>query len=264
MPRLDNLLQKIRGILADPEATRWSDDLLTSFIYDGQRDICRRAKLLRSQTTIALMENIALYQLPDDFMLIDKVEVIDQGTLNMVSHTFLDKEYDYWEDDRGNTILAVVYDKYLRGQLRVYPIPEDIFEQNNEVDTYGVATDMDNAIFNSEFGVITDISNYAFPVHMNSPYGIITNDYITKLLRVYYIRKPSDNELEIDDIFDQALQNYAVFMALRNDMDAQNRSAAAEFFAFYERDLKEAIRDDSLDFTRNNNKQYTVPYNGGI
>jgi len=415
MNRITNIITRVRDTLADSSGDRWSDDKLIRLIDDAQKDICRRAKLLRTKNQVIVKNNEGTINLPDDLLLLDRV--LYKGTLlPFKSHLELDSNSTNWENDIGEP-KYLVYDKQSKYQAKLYPIPtnldldtyiftdgqyledintltdklgfvSDIKEPNIEyifkdsvysqlitkttnsvladdfgftdnivtdlytyeiLNDYGVVTnitsDVNTGFYyknNSDFGLLTDIivnkndvieyidSNRDFGiitdidgVLLNSDYGVTDNyvggtlitetdyDYgfissvegltqnknygvvtsfstdniseeyhknnlglVTKiseldnLLTIYYFKTPDtiqsiNSFLDIPEDYDLAIKYYVTSKALRDDMDTQNRDFGNEEFSFYKRELKEAIYDDSKDFTRNNT-QYETVYNGAF
>jgi hypothetical protein len=410
MGRIQNIILRARDTLADPDGERWSDDRLIRLIDEAQKDICRRAKLLRTKIPISVYNGIQIIYLPDDLLLLDRV-VYNGKRVPLIGHSELDETVPGWETEEG-TLTNIVYDKLNRGILKFYPIPNDVseggvfeftdtsyledisyqfnsdygisvevpeytfenslaledinYEFSNDYgiltegqsgDTldsdYGIATDITtvsysecgcnplNSYISGEYGVISDMVSLDKEVKvLESPYGVITesgdfivlddygvlsnaytadvetltrdsgygvvsslegydlsSDYgiLTEIsdedfdldiynvdfgvtvgfsttdatLDVYYIKKPNtitsiDDSIEIDNIFDVAIKYYVTGKALRDDMDTQNRTVGNEELAFYDRELIEAIKDDYRDFTRSDNNQYKIRYNGGF
>ena len=137
--------------------------------------------------------------------------------------------------------------------------------------SYGVTVSIDGYSIDKDFGLLATVKDEDFNYeNFNSDFGILTGWTVSNsLLTVYYLKKPSTikyvtDELEIDDIFDSAIKYYVTGKALRDDMDAQNRTVGNEELNFYTRELQEAITDDFIDFTRNDGKQYYVSYKGGV
>lgn len=122
MGRVSDILLRARDTLGDVKKERWSDERLIRLIDDGQKDICRRAKLLRTSTDMLVVDGIATYEMPEDFLLLDKVDINNRRT-PLIGHTELDKRMSEWVTHRG-TPQFIVYDKQDRGKLRIYPIPD--------------------------------------------------------------------------------------------------------------------------------------------
>jgi hypothetical protein len=135
---------------------------------------------------------------------------------------------------------------------------------------YGVVVGIEGLSINSDFGVLTSLSSDDVEFeNMINVYGV-TTDIIETFgkLTIYYLKRPDDitsldSVIEIDEIFDAAIKYYVTGKALRDDMDAQNRTVGNEELQFYDRELIEAIKDDVMDFTRNNT-QYTANYIGAF
>lgn len=407
MTRVERILLKVRDTLADQKKERWSDERLIRLLDEGQKDLCRRAKVLRTTAEFIIFDGKHTYEMPSDFLLLDKISINDVP-IKLIGHQELDKSIDKWELRTG-AVTHAVFDKQLRGKVRLFPVPAynngnrlriqpsyssyayakirqsygviaklaqaseftnsefgvttaitGIFQwQEDEglpkvivkdykmmsdfgvatdivldktpdteltglnrgvvtsvdgylTDTFGVISDVevkDNVElqFTDDYGASTDFSisskfryfthfrNYgeiatACDSEFNSPYGFtfgfelatpqnvvfesnfgLTESitYIHNFMKVYYIKKPSDvvdkdSVIEVDDCFDNALKYYICGKALRDDQDTQNRATGNEELSFYERELTEALSDDSHDFTRTGERVYEFQYNGGI
>lgn len=122
MTRIEKILIRVRDTLADPKGERWSDERLLRLLDEAQKDLCRRAKLLRSKTSFIVFDGQEYYKMPEDFMLLDKV-YINEEPIPLVGHTDLDNKYSKWDSMRG-VVSGVVYDKQMRGNIRLFPIPD--------------------------------------------------------------------------------------------------------------------------------------------
>lgn len=404
MTRVEKILTRARDTLGDPDKTRWSDERLLRLLDEGQKDLCRRAKLLRAKAEFIVFDGKGYYDMPEDFLLLDKVTINDMP-VPLIGHTDLDHKVAKWETLTG-AVQNVVFDKQLRGKIRLFPIPDykngnilqvvpsynsylygkvrepygvianmaqasqftgsqygvttsitGIFQWQEDFDlprvvvkdykmssrygvtsqiiidstpdytvdpefgcvtsitgfssdVYGAITDVQGTDYNIQFTSVTGegvafniFENFGYFTHfknrgditdwcdgkLNSPYGYTADiesldrkdvvfesafglatsiTYIRNNMVVFYIKKPKDitkldSVIEVDDAFDTALKYYVVGMAFRDDVDTQNRALGSEELSLYERELQTAIREDTLDFTHNNNVQYEVKYNGG-
>ena len=193
MSRIQDILIRARDTLADPNGSRWSDARLIRLVDEAQKDICRRAKLLRTKTIIAVYAGQATYQLPPDLLLLDRV-VFQDATLPLLSYSQLDNKDSFWEVKKG-TVEACVYDKQNRGSIRLYPIPKDeviinyTFSQDLWLDEVVYEIDQDYGvvisgaledIIDTDYGIATDIidtigTDYGITIDTNSSnYGLIT------------------------------------------------------------------------------------------
>lgn len=270
MGRLENIILKVRDTLADPNGERWPDTRLLRLVDEAQKEICRHAKLLRTKITFPIYLNEANYTLPDDLLLLDRV-LYNNQVIPLKSHLQLDNEVDGWEGEFGK-VEAVVFDKQNRGIIKLYKIPSELEGKDTYTSTtdYGVAAEVEGYLLNSDYGLVVDLDIGYYFDDYNSDYGLLIDwevsvDYLT----IYYIKKPIDitsltDELEIDDAFDNAIKYYVTGKALRDDMDTQNRTVGNEELSFYKEELLHAIKDDEMDFTRNNSKQFYVEYKGVI
>lgn len=122
MNRVREIILRARYTLADPKGERWSDEQLLSYLDEAQKDLCRRAKLLRSEVVFDVLEGMNEFEMPEDFLLLDLV-LFNDRSLYLKGHTELEKHDAKWTTRVGapNT---VIFDKQMRGKLRLYPIPE--------------------------------------------------------------------------------------------------------------------------------------------
>lgn len=273
MTRIENLLIDIRDSLADPNGTRWSDNRLLRLINEAHEDMCMRAKILRDTTFIPVSIGINTYTMQDNVYLLDKV-VLNGVTLKLVTHSELDEKHPGWELDTG-VPKYIVIDKMNRKKLRVYPTPNNYNNQEDAEVTfnpspYGVTISIDNTNTLTPYGIVTSVINTSETISFDSVYGVLTGQslYLDTLV-VYYIKKPDtidsiNSTLLIDSLFDKCIKFYVAGMALRDDMDTQNRTVGTEFLAYYDRDLNTLISDSTLDFTSTSTQQYETRYNGGF
>lgn len=122
MSRVENILLRVRDTLGDHAKSRWDDELLIRLLNEAQIDICRRAKLLRSQVSQIITDGVSEYEMPEDFLLLDKVD-INKVRIPLIGHTELDKNYPKWTTKSGE-VKFIVYDKQTRGKIRLFPTPD--------------------------------------------------------------------------------------------------------------------------------------------
>ena len=287
MGRIANILTRVRDSLGDPSATRWSNDRLLRLLDEAQNDIAVHADLLRSRAEISIFNDISTYSLPAEALKLTRVLGTDKATLAsdttaerrpipVKTHSQMDELDLYWEDNTSDGIEAVVFDKLDAKQFKVYPIPT----VDDAATAYSVAPDLGVLItaagdtVPSPYGMLTDVTTTAsLTATFSSAFGVVTDmsSALTSLI-VYYNRRPTvlddyskidiDQVLEIDEIFDRALKHYVIGMALRDDMDTQNRTVGNEELVFYERERKLASQVSSVDNTTV--LQQTINYNDGF
>lgn len=169
MTRIEKILIRVRDTLADPKGERWSTARLIRLIDEAQKDICRRAKLLRSKTQFIVFDGQATYTMPEDFLLLDKV-YINNEPIPLTGHTDLDKAYGRWDSLKGR-VSRVVYDKQMRGEIRLFPIPDycngNRFEVVPSFNTYYEGK------IRGAYGVVANISNAG--QFTDGVYGVTTS-----------------------------------------------------------------------------------------
>ncbi|HEC26697.1 MAG TPA: hypothetical protein ENI67_04725 [Gammaproteobacteria bacterium] len=280
MTRLDDILERSRDSLADPNKERWTDARLLRLADEAQKIICIKAKLLRTKTIIALVSNQAEYQLPANFLALSRVLDSVGDKLPFVSHEGADRDYGTsWETQIGSTIKAVIYDKLDFMRFKVYPIPS--IASTATLDTlatlsspYGVLVDGSDtagaAILIDYYGIVSNVVRTDGPVVFTSLYGVTTG--LTRStysdMTVYYYRRPAaiidtSTNLEIGELFDRAMKFYIAGMALLDDRDIQNVTLGKKKLDFFYSEVAEAIKDSEQDFT-GSHTQYDAPYTGGF
>lgn len=257
MGRVEDILTRARNTLSDHDKTRWSDARLISLVDEAQKDICRHGKILRGRLILTYFAGQSIYNLPEEVTTVDKV-LLNGRKIPMISHDDLDSYDPEWETRVGD-VQYCVYDKRNRTYIRLWPATVDNLDDIDGTvipnSDYGFTVSIDGYVSNQDYGLITDIEYY--------------DESVENTIVVYYLKKPADvtdsyRILSVDDTYDNAIKYYVVGKALRDDIDAQNRAAGAEELAFYDRELREIIKDDSTDFTRNSSSKYRNDYIGFI
>lgn len=167
MNRIEEILIRARDTLADPKGEKWSESELLRLVDEAQKDLCRRAKLLRSEISFNVKAGEAFYSLPDDFMFLDSVYLNDRA-LTLKGHAELDKLGD-WSSKEGQPA-AVVFDKQVRGKFRLYPIPDS--SANWTVINAPVRVTDERARIREDFGVVAGVE---FPNRVTSDFGVATS-----------------------------------------------------------------------------------------
>lgn len=127
--------------------------------------------------------------------------------------------------------------------------------------TMGVVVSITGYGSNSDYGLVAELVDTENTDSVyNSVYGVLTGlSYQEDLpaVKIYYLQKPQkitsvNDQLEVADIWDQALKHYVAGRALLDDIDAQNRQVGSAELELYMRELALAKKQSSEDFTRRN------------
>lgn len=233
MSKVIKVITDIRDTLNDPDGDRWTNTRLIRAINEGIRDINKRAKILRGKSYFNIQGGVSLYKLEANIQIVTRC-VYNNKSVAFKSHTEMDELSDTWEEDIGDELQYIVYDKLNRGEIRLYPTPTSTIGDSLPA-----------------FGVITNLDSFEF----NQPYGIITNfvDIVDGLV-IYYIKKPDlvevlNDDLPLDDTWDKAIKHYVCGVTLRDDTDVQNRQFGNEEIQLYGMELQIASKDSSNNFT---------------
>jgi len=256
MSRTTEIFLLVRDTLNDHDKQRWTDATLLRNLNQGIKDIAIQSKLFKDSTAIALNNGQEIYTLPDSILRLSHC-THDWEPIPLVTSGWMDanREIDWRYTTSENGITHVVFDEVKRRQLRVYPRPFGDYDAVYELmDTpYGVTVDIEGYTMDSVYGVISSIADPDIQAESTeSLYGVLSGMSVAEAIIIYYTECPPlptsvDQDPPIDSSFDTALKYYVCAMALRNDLDAQNRAMANEELVLYQRDLDIIIALASTD-----------------
>lgn len=175
MTRVEKILLRVRDTLADPNGERWSNARLIRLLDEAQKDLCRRAKVLRSTAEFVVFDGKAFYDMPEDFLLLD-IALVNNTPIPLIGHQDLNKTVDKWELNKGK-VTNVVFDKQLRGKIRLYPIPD--YGRKNTFTIVPAFNSYAYAKVRQPYGVVARVAQGG--EFTNSAYGFTTK--ITSLLQ---------------------------------------------------------------------------------
>lgn len=257
MSRIRDIFDRVRDKLGDQKAQRWNELTLMRLLVDGLDDISIHTKMFTGVAHLPLVQGHAEYVLPDDLIELSDVLFKDAALPLVTVSQMNSKVGKHWRSTTTeHDIQYAVYDKINVLKLRLYPRPiaDQIVESYVfEPSVYGIDISIEGYESSSNFGLITDIVDEDSIEHTQPDlYGFISDVIDSATITVIYTRHAAhpefaDDTLELPPIYDRALVYYIVGMALRNDLDAQNRAAGAEELKLYLRELSVAT-----DITSNN------------
>jgi len=281
--RIENIILRARDTLADPSAKRFSNERLLRLVSDGQQDIVKQSKILRSQFNLLPETNKAIYDLPTDVWQFTRASVkgipvpfrtydeLDNfgSNANIMSDVYqlnsygnevdFGLHYSNWQEKTGPKVTTLVYDRMNVHQIRLFPIPNEESADFNYVfsSVYGVITDIGGGTFNSQYGVVTNITIVGYEVTISGNFGVVTSlQEALYPISIWYFQLAPDiatvnDNLVVSPMFDVALKYYVVGHALRDDLDVQNRQMGSESLSFYERELVLAKSSSAINNTQN-------------
>ena len=222
-----DIIQKVRYTISDPNSERWTDNRLLSLLNDALLDLALTTRLYNAVKFLQLFKNSAIYSLADIAIKIERVEYLDKP-LEKFSYRLMDETFGAnWQTEESDTPTHIAYDLRKSAEFKVYPIP-----------TLGA---VNTTISNSNFGIITDINYEDVQVVIGEGSGDIDAPNLVNYLKVYYIAEPVKLTAltdTLDPVIDRTmlstLAHYVAGMALRDNMDTQNRAMANEEIALYE------------------------------
>jgi len=253
MSRITEIFLRARDTLNDAEKQRWSDATLLRNLNQGITDIAIQSGLFKNTTTIALNNGQEMYTLPESILRLSHCSY-NWRPLPLVTSGWMDHnrepDWRYTITKNALGITHVVFDEIKRRQLRVYPRPFGDYQAVYELmdSPYGVTVAIDDYEMDTPYGVIGSIVDPDVNAEsLTELYGVLAGMAVAEAVIIYYTECPElptaiDQDPPIDGCFDTALKYYVCAMALRNDIDTQNRSMANEELVLYQRDLDE-IKD---------------------
>lgn len=120
MGRVADIITRVRYTLRDA-SDRYSDTSLLRKISEGQKDIVKKAKLLRFKEQIAVLANVVEYTCTTNVLTITRASSYTGRKIPFATHEELDEKSINWEADTGNDIEAIVIDRQNKGIISVYP-----------------------------------------------------------------------------------------------------------------------------------------------
>lgn len=246
MSRIEDIFLRARDTLNDHDKQRWSDATLLRNLNQGITDIAIQTGLFKNSTAIAINNGQDVYALPDSMLRLSHC-TFDWRTLPLRSSSWMDhnREPDWRLTSTEGDITAVVFDEIKRRELRLYPRPFGDYDAVYEImdSVYGVTVDIEGYDMDTPYGVIGTIVDPDINAEsLSNLYGVLAGMAVADAIIIYYTECPPlptaiDQDPPVDVCFDTALKYYVCAMALRNDIDVQNRSLANEELVLYNRDL---------------------------
>lgn len=120
MGRVADIITNVRHVLRDA-SDRYTDTSLLRKISAGQKDIVKKAELLRFKEQIAVLANVTEYTCTTSVLTIKRVSSYLGNNIPFTTHEELDENSVNWEADTGNDIDAIIVDRQNKGVISVYP-----------------------------------------------------------------------------------------------------------------------------------------------
>lgn len=234
--RVEDILARVRDVLADPSKTRYTDTNLLRLLTSGVNDFLIRTKVSKSVLYIPIENYVALYKLQDYSQAILRVQYLDLS-LEPKTIAEMDALDPNWVSTKGEVPLYVIFENLPQGSFKIYPkVASSTTSIVTVTNTYGGLIDIEMTDELVGFPDLDDLETF-----------------VSSYLTITYIRKQGDittsTELYIDSMYDEALVYYVSGMALRADADTQNRAFGNEQITLYNGYVDKAFKNES---THNN------------
>ncbi len=245
-----DILKKARYALSDTATDRWTDERLLALLNDGILDIAKNTTLFIENTFYTVANTVVDIDLTDRALKVLRAEYLDEP-LPFYSFKEMDAKSPTWQLDEGDEVEAIVYDEQRNGLLKQYPIVENAQNPHFE--------------WSSVYGIVTYISYSDIQPVLEDYYGDISGIPDDALIKFYYIRKHEkiddiNTELDIDDLIEKPLVHYIVGTALRDNLDAQNRSMGTEELQLYYQTVEEYNIQKFYNFVRTKHEARYRPH----
>ena len=293
MARASDIIRAARVLLADTDAEspRWSDEDLLSHLSEGQQELAKATRHLRGSINIPLLFGQHQYRLPTDLLRIKAVwyrgttlPIATIDDLNRVQYYYetfspiqaLNTFGAYYNQStqllenmwRNETtegrIRAIILENENIDSFRVYPRPFNTELPGAPVEDTGsgVLTDGDGIIERVNDPEVEESSNA-----VQDPSGAVveigtSNEFITlDYSRIPDVLRTMDAELETKRAYDIALKYYVAYQAYLSNTDRNSIDKSHLHLQNYERQVKMARTEASLN-NRDSNQSTTTyrPY----
>jgi len=250
--KISEIFTDARYKLADPDGKSWSNARLLSLLNNGIRNIVYNTELLKAETYVLLVEGQQKYDISDLAIKITRVD-FESKSITFKTHADLDNLNIDWDLDTSSKIKHIIYDKSDRGVFKVYPRPEKLVTN----------------VISSPYGIITAIDTVYDITYYGETLQDLPNDIVNNgTMKIYYVKNPDkytiddlENEIILDDIWDDILVHWIVGTALKDDRDEQNRVIGADNLKEYTEKLSTAKAGAVSEFTASKGR---TTYNGGF
>lgn len=263
MSRISDIFLLARDTLGDSSQQRYTDPLLLRNLRLAIKDIAIQTNLFKMIITIPLKNGRSTYIMPKGILSLSHV-TYDREPLPLRSSGWMtaNREIDW----RTKSVLLpagklefAIFDEVKRREISTYPRAFGDFKvayvsEPNEYGLVGGLTVPAGPYTQSSYyGVIGELIDSDMSDDIQtSYYGVVTAIEEDEVLTIYYSRCPPlpdtvDDDFELDECFDAAVKFYICGIALRNDVDSQNRKFGEEEFGLYQRDVDAIIQLAHVD-----------------
>lgn len=236
--KVSEVLQEARYKLTDETKERWSDGRLISLLNMGLNEIALKTKLFNRTFYLKLVDNENYYDLSEKILRIDRVQYQTETALPFVSHDYMDRNYNNWEEKYGNEITKIIYNEQDPARIKVYPIPQGT--KNFNIDS------------NQNFGIITAIYTSEVEPVVEEDFGDINPVDLRGFLKIYGVkRQPQFTELDLDAEIDMthtiknAIAFYIAAQATFDNTDSVSTERAQSYMISYEKNIGMLRKDRS-------------------
>jgi len=249
---VSELIISIRYKVGDGQSKKWTDSRIIDLINEGLDDMSRKAHIKKVSTALPLVPYQRELIVPDDnFRELLRIK-INGKQIRLVPFDEIDIK-DNWQNDIGNNITMVMYDKQNVKHLTLYTLLSETstdYEALN--DATGLLIDVPNIDRDYLFGIITSVAtnDIVIPTNVYDPksvneYGAYTSIQDTFIIaNLVYSAQPNTvvavtDTLDLDSSFKQTLIYYVSGMLLLDDNRTESVNKGTLFLQKYQLEMEE-------------------------
>ena len=249
---ISELITSVRYKVGDSQSKKWTDSRVIDLINEGLDDMSRKAHICKVSTAIPLVPYQRELIIPDDdFRELLRIK-IDGKLIRLVPFDEIDIK-DNWQNDTGEKLSLVMYDKQNVKHLTLYPLLTETSTDYDALnDATGLLIDVPNIDRDYLFGIITSVAtdDTITPTNVYDPtsadeYGAYTSIQDTFIIaELTYSAKPTtvltaSDTLDLDSSFKQTLVYYVSGMLLLDDNRTESVNKGTLFLQKYQLELNE-------------------------
>jgi hypothetical protein len=249
---VSELITSVRYKVGDSQSKKWTGPRILDLINEGLDDMSRKAHICKVSTAIPLVPYQRELVIPDDnFRELLRFK-INGKLIRLVPFDEIDIK-DNWQNDVGEDISLVMYDKQNVKHLTLYPLLSETSTDYDALnDATGLLIDVPNIDRDYLFGIITSVAtdDTVTPENVYNPtssdeYGSYTSIQDTFVIaELTYSAKPTTvvdvtDTLDLDESFKQTLVYYVSGMLLLDDNRTESVNKGTLFLQKYQLEFDE-------------------------
>jgi hypothetical protein len=213
------VLREARYKLSDTSVSRWTDARLLVLLNEAIVDVSKNTILFIEELYYPIPTLVGNIDLTSKALKIIRAEYLDDP---LPFFSFDEADYKFgslWQQEKGSRVKGLIYGRQRNMVLKQYPLLDTSYNPH--------------IIYNSVYGITTDISYSDINPVLTDVYGDIAHIPDDAVIKFYYIRKHEkitdiNTTLLIDELIKPMLVHYIVGHAFKDNQDTQNMAKGTE------------------------------------